>query len=79
MKSPMVQRLADEEAGGYSELMVLKSAAGYYIGTVYTDPETGFEEPGSRDSDYFPRRDEAETFLEAITKNDDDTALRASP
>jgi hypothetical protein len=48
---------------GYSELMVCQSAAGYYLGTMYTD-ESGFEEPGSRESDYFPSRGEAEIALE---------------
>jgi len=36
----------------YSDLQVLKSEAGWYIGTVYTGKE-GFVEPGSRDSKYF--------------------------
>jgi hypothetical protein len=34
---------------GYSELQVLKSAAGYYIGRLFTDEE-GFTQPGSRES-----------------------------
>lgn len=47
----------------YTELQVLRSGAGYYIGTLYNNPE-GFTEPGSRDSiDYFPTREAAEAEL----------------
>lgn len=69
MKSPMVKNAGYiKEKTGYSELQVLRSGAGYYIGTIYTDPETGFREPGSRDSDYFSKRESAEKFLEELTK-----------
>lgn len=37
----------------YTPLQVLKSAAGYYIGTLYNNSD-GYQEPGSRDSEYFP-------------------------
>ncbi len=65
MKSPMVTQadyIADK--GRYSDLQVLQSAAGYYIGTVYENPE-GFTEPGSRDSDYFKTKEQAEAELAA--------------
>lgn len=67
MKSPMVEN-ADyiEEKNGYSELKVLQSAAGYYVGTTYTDPKYGCEEPGSRDSHYFRTREEAEKYLKLV-------------
>ena len=66
MKSPMVTNLgAITDPGRYSDLQVLQSAAGFYIGTVYTD-EHGFKEPGSRDSDYFATREEAERALGAM-------------
>lgn len=67
MKSPMVEN-ADylTKKSGYSELKILKSAAGYYIGTIFTDPDNGFQEPGSRDSDYFRTKEEAEAYLKAI-------------
>ena len=52
---------------GYSELMVCVSAAGYYLGTMYTDPDSTesdvFEEPGSRETDYFLIKDEANLAL----------------
>lgn len=82
MKSPMVTN-ADyvTDKGGYTELMVLMSAAGYYIGTLYNDP-AGFQEPGSRDSGYYETREEAEASLRVMTALGDETAamvLRDSP
>ena len=47
---------------GYSEMQVLKSPAGYYVGTIYTDVD-GFQEPGSRDSEYFGSHEEAQSHL----------------
>lgn len=63
MKSPMVEN-ADyiEDQGNYTELMVLHSPAGYYVGTMYNNPD-GYQEPGSRDSDYFVSKILAEKFL----------------
>ena len=59
MKSPMVETASYiNDQGRYSELKVLQSAAGYYVGTVYTHIDS-FEEPGSRDSDYFGTEDAA--------------------
>ena len=69
MKSPMVNNLGLSKTavsnlehpqavrGGYSDLQVLSSAAGYYIGTRYeefnAEDERVWIEPGSRDSGYF--------------------------
>lgn len=65
MKSPMISN-ADyiTNKKNYSELQVLESPAGYYIGTIYTD-ESGFQEPGSRDSEYFESREGAEKALKS--------------
>jgi len=54
MKSPLVTD-ADyiDDKDRYTKLQVLKSAAGWYIGTLYNNPD-GYQEPGSRDSEYFP-------------------------
>jgi hypothetical protein len=64
MKSLMVESLAciaDKE--NYSDLQVMHSAAGFYIGTCYYDPVTG-PEPGSRDSvEYYSTRTEAQDAL----------------
>lgn len=66
MKSPMVTNL-DCITGkeGYSELQVLRSAAGFYVGTLHTDAD-GFVEPGSRDSGYFGTRQEVQRYLEMV-------------
>lgn len=86
MKSPMVTNLEcipDKE--GYSELKVLMSGAGYYIGTTYLNIEpTGerWEEPGSRDSGYFNTREEAEKYLKTLEIIGDENAalvLRQTP
>ena len=47
----------------YSDLKVLESNAGFYIGRTCWDKEGGFEEPFSRESAYFTKRDEAEKAL----------------
>jgi len=65
LRSPQVKAadfIPPEDKKNYSYLQVLESAAGFYIGTVYTTPE-GFMEPGSRDSEYFPSRAVAEEHL----------------
>lgn len=68
MKSPIVLDLEPLESC-YSDLMVLKSAAGYYIGTTYihdeNSPTPGLVEPGSCDSfEYYATEAEAQTALE---------------
>ena len=75
MKSPMVTNASYiPEKKGYSELKVLRSGAGYYIGTMYVDPVDGFEEPGSRDSDYFASKEAAEDYLRTIEASGDGIA-----
>lgn len=68
MKSPIVLTVEKDPktAARYSDLQVMKSNAGYYIGTIHTDEE-GFQEPGSRDSDYYPTREEAQKALDDRT------------
>lgn len=48
----------------YSEQMVLRSAAGWYIGSMFWDAEYLFWCPGSRDSGYFASELEAHRVLE---------------
>jgi hypothetical protein len=68
VKSPMIED-ADyiPDKGNYSELRVLRSGAGYYIGTTYThgpgDEFPGLVEPGSRDSGYYATEAEAAAAL----------------
>jgi predicted HAD superfamily Cof-like phosphohydrolase len=52
-------------AGFYSELQVLHSAAGYFIGRTFWDSEDGFEDMGSRESDYYPAHEAAAADLAA--------------
>ncbi len=73
MRSPMVEKAAfvqPEEKGRYSELMVLQSSAGFYIGTLYRHYDANgnptWTEPGSRDSAYFGTEATARTALEQL-------------
>ena len=45
-----------------SDLRVLKSAAGFYVGRVEISPE-GYEFPYCRESEYYPTREKAESAL----------------
>lgn len=54
-----VYRNQPEEIARFTELQVMNSAAGYYIGTAYNAIE-GYQEPGSRDSDYYATKEEAD-------------------
>jgi hypothetical protein len=78
MKSPMVINnsfIQDKEE--YSDMTVLRSNAGFYIGTRYSDGS-----PGTRDSGYFKTRDQAETKLKDIEQKGWDYAcsvLRSNP
>lgn len=78
MKSPMVQNaeyVADKS--GYTDMMVLRSPAGYYIGTMYNNIEPDgrvWQEPGSRDSDYFETEAAAQSELDLLNTLGDETA-----
>ena len=64
MKSPLTNTDYITDKHCYSDMMVCKSAAGYYIGTMYTTPE-GFLEPGGRDSlEYYPTKGGAQHALD---------------
>lgn len=76
VRSVIVERFAADPEN-YSDLRVLESAAGFYVGTLYS--QDGFTEPGSRDSDYFPTSDAAATFLDAVTRSGDTSRLRQHP
>lgn len=67
MKSFQVAQVCDDlERANYSDLQVLRSAAGYYIGTVHDDG--GWKEPGSRDTNYFDKQSTAEKVLAALER-----------
>jgi len=69
MKSLQVLLLnqSPEETARYSDIQVLKSNAGWYLGTVYSAVE-GWKEPGSRDTDYYATEERAKESL-AILEN----------
>ena len=66
MKSPQVEccsYILDKDR--YSDLQVLQSGAGYYIGTTYSNKK-GFTEPGTRDSEeYFRTHELAQAAFES--------------
>lgn len=71
MRSPMIKRLriGEEEEKRYSDLQILQSGGGYYIGTMYRnedDPKHPFDEPGTRDTGYYLKREDAEKDFERI-------------
>jgi hypothetical protein len=69
MKSIQVSiHIPQSEQVGYSDLQVLKSAAGWYVGTTYTQPGTCLTEPGSRDTDYFETEKDAAFVLQILER-----------
>jgi len=82
MKSPMITNayfVEEKEKEKYSDLQVLCSAAGWYIGTIHTDNELGVKEPGSRDTEYFKSRLEADVHLDLLEMGESDLILRMIP
>jgi len=77
MKSLQIHSLGKQtipDPENYSDLQVMQSAAGFYLGTIYNNPE-GFQEPGSRDSTYFRTKEDAEfalARLEELYKEEED-------
>lgn len=74
MKSIQVLRarytpLQDKE--NYSDLIVLRSIEGYYIGTLYNDPVYGTA-PGSRDTSYLVSKSQAELALRTLQQTAND-------
>jgi hypothetical protein len=63
----MAHEHKDTVTARYSDLRVLQSAAGYYLGTIYQEFDANdtvvYQEPGSRDSGYFKTKEDAEAFL----------------
>ncbi len=69
--------------GGYSDLQVLQSAAGFYIGTRYEEFDAKGElvwiEPGSRDTGYYATEDAAAADLAALVDDTKPVSLRLTP
>jgi hypothetical protein len=76
-----------KDKSGYTELMVLSSAAGYYVGTMFNEVDvTGrlvfHEQVMTRDSGYYRTEQEAVRFLASLQIVGDDCAdamLRKHP
>jgi hypothetical protein len=75
LKSKMVtiaDYLTEKEKSNYTELQVLRSNAGWYVGTMYEEKDKDgnvvWSEPGSRDTDYFKSREDAERYLRIMQK-----------
>ena len=64
MKGRLAQQQPDSE--NYSGLKVMRSAAGYYIGTEYYDEELDITMPGSRESGYYGTAEEAQAELDSM-------------
>lgn len=67
MKSPMITHapyIEDHAKAFFTDLQVIWSAAGFYVGTMFVDGDC--IEPGSRDSGYFGSEAEAATELRRI-------------
>jgi len=64
VKSAQIEKhpfLSDEEKAKYSDLQVLRSQAGWYVGTLYEDGT-----PGSRDSGYCKSWESADRLLKLV-------------
>ena len=72
MKSPITQAdyIPEATRGNYTDMKVLRSGGGWYIGTMYEERDAQgnltFQEPGSRDSEYFDTEEEADAELRSI-------------
>lgn len=60
-------------AQSYGPQQVLKSAAGYYVGTLFNEGTASqpFYVPGSRDSGYFDTFEQADAYLAYVTSDDE--------
>lgn len=78
MRSPMVESASYiPNKRSYSDLQVMQSAAGWYIGTTFNG-EWG-PEPGSRDSGYYATKAEAEADLAKLVADPTSVPLRTHP
>ena len=74
--------LTDKEKSSFTELQVLHSNAGWYVGTMYEERDKDgnvlWTEPGTRDTDYFRSQADAERYLR-IMKKGFDLPVRKEP
>lgn len=62
-----IYKAEDPDLARYSDLQVMRSGAGWYIGTSFSNPE-GFAEPGSRDTDYYASEADAKYALDTLER-----------
>jgi hypothetical protein len=55
------------EQGNYDDLQAMRSAAGWYLGTMYVS-RSGNASPGSRDTNYFRSSEDATLALTELEK-----------
>ena len=59
--------LTAKEKSGFTELQVLHSNGGWYVGTLYQEKDKNgnvlWTEPGTRDTDYFNSQEDAARYL----------------
>jgi hypothetical protein len=56
----------DTDIGEISNLQVMRSAAGFYVGQSYLNRQSGYWEPWSRESEYFETHGDAQAYLNFI-------------
>ena len=70
MKGQIAEHYSPDPGGEYSDLQVMRSGAGWYIGTLFTYTNgsyKGFQEPGSRESGYYATEEEAQAAMDACS------------
>lgn len=66
MKSFQVLKVDPNNIHKYSELQVLSSAAGWFVGTTHKESDNHLAEPGSRDTCYFGTHAMAQYALKTL-------------
>ena len=69
MRSLQIIQAEGKDNLNYSDLKVIQSPAGWYIGTIFTDPHTKCLELGSRDTFYFCTKSQAEKAYGLLEKH----------
>ena len=85
MRSEQIEKakhMTEKEKANHTDLQVLHSNAGWYVGTLYQEKDPVgnviWTEPGSRDTDYFKSQDDAARYLR-IMEQGFDLPVRKTP
>lgn len=82
MKSQIIENatyLPVHEKDQYSDLQVMKSGNGWYIGTTYYCRRDDYYEPGTRDTEYFGSEAQAIVELDLLERGKSNVVLRTHP